>query len=99
MVNAGDTMWLGGSTPRGGWTRLGAHLERDNEAREVVDYDWWRAAFPGDVPPGAEVRIDAELPAIEEPGRYRIVIEPVIEGMCWFVERESVPLSFLLTVT
>jgi SAM-dependent methyltransferase len=98
IINEGDTVWLGGAMPRGGWTRLGAHLERDNDAREVVNFDWWRAPFPGDVAPGAEVRVRAELPAIAEPGRYRVVIEPVIEGMCWFFERESDPLVLAITV-
>lgn len=99
VTNYGETVWLGGDAPRGGWTRLGAHLERDNEQRETVDYDWWRIAFPADVAPGSDVEIDAVLPEVTAPGRYRIIIEPVIEGMAWFHERESDPLVVPINVT
>lgn len=100
VENTGDTTWLGGDEPRGGWTRLGAHLYREDGsgARELVAYDWWRSGFPGDVSPGARMLTEADLPALSEPGTYVAVVEPVIEGVAWFSHYGVAPLEFRIEV-
>jgi SAM-dependent methyltransferase len=97
LHNAGDTRWL--ATPdQPGWTRLGAHLHRADEARTLIDFDWLRVPLPHDVGPNESVRVQATLPPIAEPGDYLAVFDPVIEGKTWFAERGSASLDVALLV-
>jgi hypothetical protein len=98
ISNAGNTVWLGGETPRGGWTRLGAHLYRGNDRRELVDFDWWRHALPGEISPEEAVTLEAALPPIAAAGAYVVVFDLVIEGMAWFADLGSSPLAVNLDV-
>jgi SAM-dependent methyltransferase len=92
LHNAGDTRWIA-APDREGWTRLGAHLFRDDERRTTIDFDWLRAPLPADVDPGGTIAAAVSLPAIAEPNRYRIVFDLVIEGRAWFADRGSMPLD------
>lgn len=100
VENTGDTTWLGGDHPRAGWTRLGAHLykERGPDPRELVAYDWWRTAFQIDVAPRERTFVEADLPAISQPGTYVAVIEPVIEHVAWFSHYGVAPLELRIEV-
>jgi len=86
LSNPAETRWLAGERPRGGWTRLGAHLYR---GEELVDFDWLRVELPHDVGQYESVTVDAALPPLEQPGRYRVVFDLVIEGTAWLAERGS----------
>ena len=97
LHNAGDTRWLA-SAGAPGWTRLGAHLYRQDTPRALVDFDWPRVALPGDVAPGERVRMPATLPAIDRPGEYVAVFDLAIEGVAWFADRGSRPIEVSWTV-
>ena len=47
-------------------------------------YDGVRTALPRDVAPGATVRLRAKVAAPPKPGRYRLHLEMVHEGVTWF---------------
>ncbi len=97
VANIGDTVWLGGTEPRAGWTRVGAHLYRDGTPRVAVDYDWWRTALPDSLAPGEEVTLDARLPPLAS-GNYVVVFDLVIEGRTWFATEGSPPLEVKLPI-
>ena len=89
ILNKGDTIWLGGDQPTGGWTRIGAHLYRLGRVRELVDFDWWRGHLPAEVPPGHRVMLTPAVPAIDVSGHYAMEFDLVIEGVEWFAGRGS----------
>ncbi len=99
--NAGDTRWIAAEGAPG-WTRLGVHLYREDDAapgrRELVDFDWLRIALPSDLAPQHGIRTTAALPGVDRPGRYRAVFDLVIEGRAWFADRGSMPLEVTWTV-
>lgn len=88
-VNIGDTWWLhrGAGASRAGWTRVGVHLrDAGGPAARVVDFDWFRADFGGDVAPEDEVAVRLDLPPIGSSGAYDLEFDLVVEGMAWFAE-------------
>jgi SAM-dependent methyltransferase len=96
VTNLGSTVWLAGEGP--GWTRLGAHLAALGGTAAESDFDWFRAALPSDVPPGARRRIEVTLPAVAQSGRYGMVFDLVIEGQTWFATHGSATLAIDLEV-
>ncbi len=88
--NGGDTLWLGHHHEnREGWTRLGGHLYQAGEPPTLIDLDWLRAGLPKDLPPDHELKLEVELPALDEPGVYLVEFEMVIEGKCWFGSHQA----------
>ena len=98
IANTGDTTWLCGDTPRSGWTRVGAHLYRDDGTRALVDFDWWRQALPRDVSPGQTATLVAELPPLLTAGTYVVIIDLVIERVAWFADFGCEPATLRITV-
>lgn len=98
IANTGDTTWLGGNTPRSGWTRIGAHLYRDGDTPTLVDFDWWRQALPRDVAPGETITLRAELPALPVAGTYIVHVDLVIEQVAWFADFGGEPATLRITV-
>jgi SAM-dependent methyltransferase len=98
ITNTGDTTWLGGDTLRSGWTRVGAHLYRDDGTRALVDFDWWRHPLPGEVPPGATVTLRAEWPPLRAAGTYIISVDLVIEQVAWFADFGGEPATVSIEV-
>ena len=98
ITNTGDTTWLGDDTPRSGWTRVGAHLYRDDGTRTLVDFDWWRHPLPGEVPPGATVTLPAEWPPLRAAGTYIITVDLVIEQVAWFADFGGEPATLRIEV-
>lgn len=98
LYNAGDTRWLHRSNEPG-WTRLGAHLHRAGPTRPLVDFDWLRAPLPHDMAPEARLRMEFDLPPIEEPGDYLLAFDLVVEGSAWFAERGSLTLDVPCSVS
>ncbi len=90
--NAGDTTWLH-TADAPGWTRLGAHLYAADATRTSIDFDWVRAALPGDVRPGSTVHIPIVFPPIDVPGDYIISVDLVVEGRTWFADRGSMAID------
>ena len=89
ITNTGDTRWLTDIPDQPGQTRLGGHLHAAARGTPAIDYDWYRGALPRDVLPGETVTVQAELPAIERPGEYRVVFDVVAEDVLWFAQRNS----------
>lgn len=59
-----------------------------------------RAPLPHRVEPGGRVVMALPLRWPAEPGRYRVVVDLVLEGVCWFGERVGEPVaSAVVTVT
>lgn len=98
IANTGDTTWLGGEAPRSGWTRVGAHLHRDDATRALVDFDWWRQALPRDVSPGETVTLHAALPALPAAGTYIVTVDLVIEQVAWFADFGGDPATLRIEV-
>jgi SAM-dependent methyltransferase len=98
LYNSGDSRWLHSSDQRPGWTRLGGHLYRENQARTLIDFDWLRVPLPGDVMPERSIQVVAQLPPVHESGRYVIAFDLVVEGVTWFADRGSMPLTILCEV-
>ncbi len=96
IANLGDTRWLATTVERPGWTRLGVHLyarRRSAEAGpppgELLDFDWLRVSLGADVDPGEERAVEVELPGLEGPGSYRLVLDLVAEHVVWFAQQGS----------
>jgi SAM-dependent methyltransferase len=89
VTNTAATRWLAHGEPGAGWTRLGAHLYRLEPQPRLVDFDWLRVALPHDVAQYQRLRLDVTLPALDQPGRYRVVFDMVVEGVTWFAARGS----------
>jgi hypothetical protein len=56
---------------------------------ETVDFEGRRSSLGGDVPPGGEVTVEQLVVAPERPGRYRLVLDAVFEGVAWFSRRDA----------
>lgn len=97
LTNPAETRWL--SSEGEGWTRLGAHLYKSGEPRSLVDFDWLRAALPGDVGKDREITVTATLPAIDQAGSYEAVFDLVIEGTAWFASKGSAATTVRLVVS
>lgn len=91
VVNGGDTVWLSASPDGVGAVSVGLQLLSSN--RELVAREWWRGALTADVPPGgsAVVAVDARLP--DAVTAYRIKIDLVADGVCWFEDLDSRPVG------
>ena len=97
VENRGDAVWL--HAEGRGWTRLGGHLYAvKNGSRELIDYDWLRTPFERDVEPEDRVVLAVDLPAIANPGSYKVEFDVVLEGVTWFAKRGSPTATMSVTV-
>jgi hypothetical protein len=94
VANVGNTLWLHRAHAQRGQIALGGHLRDD--AGTLLVLDFLRAPLPHDVPPGhrVELRLDVRLP--ERPGRYRLELDIVDEGLEWFADSGSPTLTLEL---
>jgi MoaA/NifB/PqqE/SkfB family radical SAM enzyme len=69
--------------------RLGAQL--CSAEGELITRDFARADLPSDIGPGASADVVVQLPALTTPGRYRIRLDLVNEGVDWFERCGSEP--------
>ena len=93
-TNAGNTLWLHHARAQGGHVALGGHL-RDADAA-LLTLDFLRVPLPEDVPPGGRVELPFELRMPERPGRYRLELDMVDEGLEWFAASGSPTLELEL---
>ncbi|HWS55858.1 MAG TPA: DUF1698 domain-containing protein [Pyrinomonadaceae bacterium] len=96
--NRGLVAWPArGEGPGGrGAVHLGAHLLRSDE--EEVEWDFGRADLPRDLAPGEAARVEIDLRAPLEPGRYVVEFDMVAEHIAWFEDFGSGTLRHALTV-
>ena len=87
--NRGNTRWLNGELGAVGCVALGGHLAPEGRPRLA---DYFRARLSADVAPGEETVIEAGFRLPDEPGRYRLEIDLVDEGLAWFSWDGSQPL-------
>ena len=62
--------------------RLGAQLTAPDGT--LLNRDYARAWLPGDLAPGAQTKVQIELPVPASPGRYGLKFDLVSEGVDWF---------------
>lgn len=81
ITNTGAARWLTENVRDIGVVKVGIHL-LDGDGR-LLDFDFARYRFDRPVAPGETVRkrIGVTLP---EPGAYRLALDLVAEGICWF---------------
>jgi hypothetical protein len=61
--------------------------------------DYLRVPLARAVPPGESVEIQAEIPAPSRPGRYRLELDMVDEGIVWFGQKGSATFEVELLVS
>jgi SAM-dependent methyltransferase len=88
--NLGDTTWLGGSDEVG-QVRLGIQLL--NVEQVLLDREFSRTRLAGDVLPGDSREIDVTLTLPDADAPYVLKIDLVDEGICWFGDVGSRPVS------
>jgi SAM-dependent methyltransferase len=96
VTNDGDTRWKHHPAGGHGVVAVGGHLFDATEA--VVNLDFLRVPLPRAVEPGATVDVVVGFHAPEAPGRYRLELDLVDEGIAWFGHRGSPTLSLGLLV-
>lgn len=96
VKNCGDTVWLKESHHGIGYVRLGATLQSADGAILVRDYA--RTPLSQDVKPGEQLQLEMMLTLPDKPGEYRVLLDMVNEGVCWFSEKGSQPLTLELLV-
>jgi hypothetical protein len=97
LTNEGREAWPHASEPRPHTVSLAGHLlEADGAMHER---DALHQALPRTVAAGESVDVVAFIRAPRAPGTYRLKLDLVMEHVCWFEQRGSVPLERLLVVT
>ena len=83
VINAGRAEWLvKGDEQTKGVVRVGAHLLRGDE--EEVDWNWGRAVFSDNVPPGSSAFVEFAARAPAASGDYVVEFDIVAEHITWF---------------
>jgi SAM-dependent methyltransferase len=94
--NTGRLTWESAPEPRKGCVALGGHL-LDPSGRSV-SRDILRAHLERPVGPAEAVQLRTSFAAPLVPGKYRLRLDLVQEGVCWFEQRGSIPLEVDVTV-
>jgi SAM-dependent methyltransferase len=97
IENTGHAIWPRSSPDGFGLVRLGAHLTPVDGRPAILDYG--RADLPRDLAPDASAEVSIDLSAPDGPGRYRVELDMVREGVTWFSRREPSSVEVSLTVT
>jgi SAM-dependent methyltransferase len=84
ITNIGDTVWLAGQSPLGGFVTVGCKLT--TPSGRLISDTIGRTFLPADVAPDGKVSIDIQLPIPPDlnPGEYELVVDLVNELVCWF---------------
>ena len=95
LRNAGSNTWRrGGANP----VRLGFHWLADGRPVLLKPEQDIRTPLPNDVAPQGEVTLNAQVAAPAEAGSLILKWDLVEEGVTWFEDRGSKPLSLAVTV-
>ncbi|MET0154074.1 MAG: ABC transporter ATP-binding protein [Candidatus Binatia bacterium] len=93
VENVGDTVWRSLPPTRRGTVMVGGRLH----SGERFLGETLRALIPRDVHPGERVCVEFKF-KLPGSGRYRVDVDLVNEGICWFAERGSTPLPVEVTI-
>ena len=96
-TNAGGATWRARSPSGIGHVSLGVQL-LDADQR-LVTRDYHRVALPHEVASGQTVTLSFQCPVPTEPGRYRLKLDFVAEGITWFETVGSAPSTIPIVVT
>lgn len=88
VTNIGPAVWLAHTTSGIGAVKVGIHLASADGGWS--DNDFTRGLLPHDVSPGETVRVSVPI-RLPSPNRWRVTIDMVSEGVCWFENRGSKP--------
>jgi lipopolysaccharide transport system permease protein len=80
LRNDASGAWRAAEGFRVGWQILDA-------ASGTLVAEGARVAPAADVAPGASLPAEFDIPLPREPGRYEVLVSPMIEGQCWYRER------------
>ena len=80
LANTGRLPWDSEATP----PILLSYHWRPAEGEGFVSFEGDRTAFGSPIAPGSTVTLDARVRAPEQPGRYRLEWDLVLEGHLWF---------------
>jgi SAM-dependent methyltransferase len=96
ITNTGEASWLHTNSQIFGIVRLATHLY-DGDGK-LLNIDFSRHALPVSVSPGETITMSIEenLPG---PGRYRLAVDLVAEGVIWFENVGSTPIMVTAQVT
>lgn len=87
VTNLTETVWLREGRQGRGYVRLGAQLLAADGT--LLERDYGRVRLSQDVSEGRSAQLTLHLKAPPQPGRYRIRLDMVNEGVCWFAEQGS----------
>jgi uncharacterized protein (DUF3820 family) len=87
VTNTGDTVWREAPAGAPGTVALGGHLQ--DTAGASVSYDFFRAPLWRGLGPDESAEGTCTFAAPPVPGRYRLEIDLVAEGVCWFAHHGS----------
>jgi SAM-dependent methyltransferase len=90
LTNTGTATWLHTSSGIHGVVRLGTHLYQHDGG--LIDVDHSRHFLPRSVGPGEEMAMAIEVP-LPDARPYRVTFDLVAEGVTWFENVGSVPLT------
>jgi SAM-dependent methyltransferase len=97
LTNEGRDPWPHAPEPRPHTVSLAGHLlEKDGAMHER---DVLHLALPRTVAPGESIDVLGSVRAPLAPGTYRLKLDLVLEHVCWFEQRGSLPLALPVEVT
>jgi SAM-dependent methyltransferase len=80
-----------------GWFQVGlGNHWIDADGHRIIDDG--RAPLSRDLPPGGQATLELEIIAPADPGRYTLEIDCVQEGVAWFADKGSDPISLTVSV-
>lgn len=94
IKNTGEAKWIGENATGIGVVNLGAHLY--DAERRLLDLDFARKKL-GDIMPGQKIQTLVEV-SFSKSGQYKLVVDLVSEGICWFEDAGSKPVELDITV-
>jgi hypothetical protein len=94
LSNDGDTSWLAGPAGQRGAVSVGGHLL--DAAGHLLAQDFFRSPLPRPVAPGETLEVTCAFAAPPLPGRHRLRVDLVAEGVTWFEHHGGAPLELTL---
>lgn len=95
IINTGAARWLHHNIRDIGVVKIGTHLYTADDT--LLDHDFSRHPFKDDVEPGAVILYTIKVP-FPERGVFKLSIDLVSEGICWFENVRSQPQFVTVTV-